>query len=308
MAKCKKWKTWKTVAVLQAECRARQLDTHGCAIKKDYCRVLNDWEEARQVTAAEVTGPPCTANEIPSHESHKRHDSKEMAPTDTTNLTSKESPHTNTPPRPPRKPRARTTRQDLRNARAELLSLHQKLPLALEQAQKAHISRLKISPEGTVVPRISELRAGILLFDVETVNEEDIAHYCKATFAQNIWLEFELQQFVRLIIETQRRNCRDAKLVERDSSGGQLKEMLKVVDQFVAKRNEILESAYASNNGANVEDYADWPPGFHVETEEISDEDAMTRRLRELQREIKWLEADLAKWEMAIREWEDLMG
>lgn len=306
MAKCTKWKPWKTVAVLQAACRARQLDTCGCVIKKDYCRVLNDWEEAQEVTAAEVTEPPCTANEIPSHESHKRHDSKEIAPTDTTNLTNKESLHTNTPPRP-RKPRARTTRQDLRNARAELLSLHQRLPLALAQAQKAHISRLKISPEGTVIPRISELRAGILLFDVETVHEEDIPHYCKATLSQKIWLEFELQQFFNLIIEIQSRNSRDAKLVEQDSSG-QLKEMLKLVDQLVAKRNEILERAYRSNNGANVEDYTNWPLSFDMKSEDLRDETTTTRRLRELQREIEWLEGDLAKWEAAIREWEDLMG
>lgn len=307
MAKCTKWKPWKTVAVLQAACRARQLDTCGCVIKKDYCRVLNDWEEAQEVTAAEVTEPPCTASEIPSHESHKRHESKEIAPTDTTNLTNKESLHTNTVSPRPRKRRAHATRQDLRNARAELLSLHQKLPLALAQAQKAHISRLKISPEGTVIPRISELRAGILLFDVETVHEEDIPHYCKATLSQKIWLEFELQQFVNLIIEMQSRNSRDAKLVEQDS-GGQLKEMLKLVDQLVAKRNEILERAYRSNNGANMEDYTNWPLSFDMKSKDLRDETTTTRRLRELQREIEWLEGDLAKWEAAIREWEDLMG
>lgn len=282
------WKTWKTLAVLQAACKGRNLDTSHCIIKKEYCQVLNDYEQAQEA-AAGGAGMPSNIATKASQKRHKHHDSKD--------------PTTSTPQiNHIHKSHAPATRQDLRLARTELQVLHQKVPLVLEQARKLQIRPLRVAPAGKVISRISKLRAGILTFDIEGVDKTDIGHYVKETRAQTDWLEFELQQLVEVVVARQRRGVHDNELVKQDSSG-MMEAMLSSVSELVSVGAAILEKAHALQH-VEVEDSKDWP----LEFESGSERGSYEERLAELEREMSWLERDIAKWEHAIVDWEDLMG
>ena len=281
------WKPWKTLAVLQAACKERNLDTSYCTIKREYCQVLNDYE-ARQAAAESVTPPPVPSDTAPqaSPKNHKRHDSKDLATT-------------------PTKLHTPATRQDLRTARADLERIHQKVPLVLEQAKEVQISFLKVASDGKVVSRISKLRSGILAFNVEGVKEADISHYVKETKDQTEWLEFELQQLVDAIVARQKRRALDYELVKQDS-GRMMAAMLDSVHELVLVRDAVMQKVH-SLQYVEVEDSTDWPLAVDVGSEHDSS-GSYEQRLGELEREMSWLEQDIAKWEGAIADWEELMG